>query len=135
VIDPLIYLDSSALVKLVFDEAESEALLEFVARWPRRVSSTLARVEVLRVAGSVGDPAVEREANRVMRAITLVRMDDIVLRAAASLRPASLRTLDAIHLATAQLFESQLAGFVVYDRRLAAAARQHGLTVYSPTPA
>lgn len=130
--DGLLYLDSSALVKLVFEEAESEPLVRFLERWPRRVSSMLARVEVLRVAASVGDPAVEREANRVMRAITLVRIDDDIVRTAASLGPASLRTLDAIHLATAQLFGSQLAGFVVYDRRLASAARHHGLSVHSP---
>lgn len=130
--DPIIYLDSSAIVKLVFDEPESDDLLSFLADRPSLVSSTVARLEVLRIAARVQDPMATREANRIVRGINLVRLDERVLVAASQLEPAVLRTLDAIHLATAQSIGHQLAGMVVYDRRLSAAARQHGIETFAP---
>jgi uncharacterized protein len=130
--DALVYLDSSAILKLILEEPETAALVEFLKEWPSRVSSMLARVEVSRIIARVNDPAIEREARTVLGGINLVRMDDGIVAAAAALGPPSLRSLDAIHLATAQVFGHHLAGFVVYDRRLAAAARHHGLTVWSP---
>ena len=63
----LLYVDSSALVKLVVAEPETPALLEFLAGWPYRVSSALARVEVLRAVKRTGaGPAVRRRATRVL---------------------------------------------------------------------
>ena len=130
--DALVYLDSSAILKLVFEEPETPALVEFLRAWPARVASTLSRVEVMRVAARVGDPVVEREARTVLSAINLVRMDDGILGSAAALQSPSLRSLDALHLATAQSLGHHLAGMVVYDHRLATAARQLDLTVWAP---
>lgn len=130
--DVVVYVDSSALIKLVLDEPESLALATFLESWPVRVSSALARVEVLRIAARVQDPSVEREARRVLNALHLVRMDDGVVASATTIGLARLRSLDAIHLATAQLFGHHLAGMVIYDRRLAAAARDQGIAVWAP---
>jgi uncharacterized protein len=129
--DP-IYLDSSALLKLIFDEEETPGLVAFLSDWPARVSSALARIEVMRIAARVEDRAVAREAQRIFRGLSLVRVDDGIVAAAAAIKPAGLRSLDAIHLATVQAFDHHLAGMVVYDRRLAAAARDHGIAVWAP---
>ena len=129
--DP-IYLDSSALLKLIFEEEETPGLVAFLSDWPARVSSTLARIEVMRIAARVEDRAVEREAQRIFRGISLVRVDDGIVAAAAAIKPTGLRSLDAIHLATVQAFGHHLAGMVVYDRRLAAAARDLGIAVWAP---
>src|SRR4029077_7064743 len=99
---------------------------------PVRASSALARIEVTRIVARVHDPAVEREARRVLRGVHLIRLDDDIVHGAATIGPAGLRSLDAIHLATAQLLGADLAGFVAYDRRLAGAAAAHGIAVWSP---
>jgi len=128
----LLYLDSSALVKLVVAEPETTALFTFLAGWPHRVSSALARVEVLRAVRRMGaGPAVRRRAARVMTRVALVRIDGPVLAAAARVAPAPLRTLDAIHLATARSLDS-LAGIVTYDKRLGVAALRARLRVWAP---
>lgn len=129
--DP-IYLDSSALLKLIFEEEETPGLVAFLSDWPARVSSALSRIEVMRIAARVEDRAVEREAQRIFRGISLVRVDDGIVSAAAAITPSGLRSLDAIHLATVQAFGHHLAGMVVYDRRLAAAARDYGIAVWAP---
>lgn len=80
----LLYLDSSALVKLVVAEPETTALLEFLAGWPDRVSSALALVEVRGAVKRIGaGPAVRRRATRVLARVALIRIDDAVLAAAA----------------------------------------------------
>ncbi len=130
--EAIIYLDSSALIKLIFEEAETSSLADFLDAWPARASSSLASVEVLRTAQLVDDDAVTRHARHMLAHVHLVRPDDVLLAAATRLEPRSLRALDAIHLATALSLGAELAGVVVYDRRLAAAARQAGLTVWAP---
>ena len=128
----LLYLDSSALVKLVVAEPETPALLGFLARWPHRVSSALARVEVARAVKRAGArPAARRRATRVLARVALVRIDDPVIAAAARVTPPELRTLDAIHLATARSLDD-LAGIVTYDARLGRAASRARLKVWSP---
>ena len=96
-----LYLDSSAVVKLVFEEAETSALEAFLIDRPLRVSSSLVRVEVMRAVRSVGDGLVSRHAQQVLAAITLIAPDAALLAEAGDLDPISLRALDAIHLATA----------------------------------
>ena len=128
----VVYLDSSALIKLVFEEQESDALTAFLDAWPARVSSMLARVELLRVVARVEDPLPLRDAQQVLRNLNLVRMDDEVVASAAMLAPGGLRSLDAVHLATARSLGHHLAGMVTYDHRLANAARHHGITVWAP---
>ena len=130
----VVYLDSSALLKLVFEEHESEALAAFLDKWPARVCSMLARVELLRIVARVEDPLPLRDAQRVLRNMNLARIDDAVIMSAAMLEPRGLRSLDAIHLATARGLGHHLAGMVTYDHRLADAARHHDITVWSPAP-
>jgi predicted nucleic acid-binding protein len=131
-VSTLVYVDTSALVKLVFDEPESSALATFLENLPDRVCSAVASVELGRVARSVQDPAVDRDAKRVLKGVHLIAVDAVLLAAAATTEPRSLKTLDAIHLATARSLGHELAGVITYDRRLADAARDHDLTVWSP---
>jgi uncharacterized protein len=125
------YLESSALVKLAVVEAESEALHEALAQWPRRVSSRLAVVEVVRAVRRRHEER-EETARAVLVRISLSSMSDDILLAAALLRPKLLRSLDAIHLATALKLGSSLAAFVSYDERQLEAAAALGLPTASP---
>ncbi|MDE2659588.1 MAG: type II toxin-antitoxin system VapC family toxin [Acidobacteriota bacterium] len=128
----MIYLDSSAIVKLVVPEPESEALRQHLAPTGDWISSALARIEVLRALGRRNLPGESvRAAERMLSRIALVPLDDRVLSAAAEVEPAGLRSLDAIHLATAlSLFG--LGSFVTYDQRLLASASAAGLRAMAP---
>ena len=127
----MVYLDSSALVKLVVREAESRALTAYLRREPERLSCGLARTEVLRAVRPLGPAAIER-ARRLLRSIDVVRLDDALLDAAGMLEPLTLRSLDAIHLAAAQLVAPPLRAVVTYDRRMADAAASLGFPVAAP---
>ena len=130
---PLVYLDTSALVKLVVAEPESSALLARLGAWPRRVSSALALTELpraLRRAGFGG--RVRRRAREVLGRLDLIDMDRRILWAASALEPSTLRALDAIHLATALAVREDLDAMVTYDRRLGAAAERAHLEVVTP---
>jgi predicted nucleic acid-binding protein len=129
----IVYLDSSALIKLIFEESETSSLADFLRAWPTRTSSSLASVEVLRTAQLVDDDVVTRHARHVLAHVHLIRPDDALLAAASRVEPPSLRALDAIHLATALSLGHELAGMVAYDRRLAEAAGHAGLTVWAPS--
>jgi uncharacterized protein len=126
-----VYLDSSALVKFVVAETESEALRQFIRRKKDRVSSTLARVEVMRAVRMQSAPVVER-ARKVLARIRLLRIDDGLLDAAAAIHPGVLRSLDAIHLASAMALGEDLDCLVTYDRTMSEAASLLGLSVRSP---
>ncbi len=128
----LVYLDSSALLKLVFREDETEALSEFLLAHANRLTSIVARIEVLRAARRGGTNATVIRANDVLAHVDSIRLSEAVVTSASTLTPPSLRSLDAIHLATALSLGHDLGGMVVYDRRLADAARGAGLTVWSP---
>ncbi len=128
-----VYLDASALAKLVLPELETVALSKFLEDRPVRLSSVIARVELLRAARRQGRPAVVLErAASVLDRVTLVDLDAAIITTAGSVEPPLLRTLDAVHLATALSLGDDLGGIVTYDRRLAEAARRAGLTVWSP---
>ncbi|MEK6190718.1 MAG: type II toxin-antitoxin system VapC family toxin [Chloroflexota bacterium] len=126
------YLDASALVKLVVTEAETRALRGLIGTYQRRVSSRLAGVELARAISRRGIRA-ERSVARLLRDVDLVDIGEDILLEAARVGPPSLRTLDAIHLATALAVRDDLAAVVSYDRRLAEAALAAGLPVVSPT--
>lgn len=126
-----IYLDSSAIVKLAVAEPESAALRRHLRRRRPLVSSALARTEVLRALLPAGSAAVA-SGRAVLADIELARVNDRVLAAAATLEPAELRTLDAIHLATAQRVGADLAHLVSYDDRLLAAATRLGIRTAAP---
>ncbi len=128
----LLYLDSSALVKLVVPEPETKALRDFLRSWPERLSSVVALIEVERVARRIGGGAMRR-ARTVMSRIALMELDEEVVRTAASLDPPTLRTLDAIHLASALSLRVELGVVCAYDGRLAAAASSKGIEVTGPS--
>jgi predicted nucleic acid-binding protein len=130
--DKATYLDSSALVKLAVREPESAALRRYLRRRRPLLASALARTEVVRALLPLGPDAVRR-GHDVLARIDLVRINDRVLGAAGELMPVELRSLDAIHLATAQQLGVDLARIVTYDDRMAVAAKQIGLTVAQPT--
>ena len=128
-----VYLDASAIVKLVAVERESAALLDHLADWPDRLSSALAEVEVHRALWRVKAPrAVHDRADAVLSRLVLVRIDEPVLSLAASLKDPSLRALDAIHLATALSIGDHPEAFITYDARQAAAASKRRLKVAHP---
>jgi predicted nucleic acid-binding protein len=130
----LLYLDSSAVVKLIVREAETAALIAFAGGWPQRVSSQLARVEVLRALRRAAAPhSSRRRAEDILARIALIRIDDAVIAAASDLDPADLRSLDAIHLATALSLGPELGVFVTYDRRLLEAAERERISAAAPT--
>jgi predicted nucleic acid-binding protein len=125
------YLDASAFVKLVIEEPESNALVSALEEWPRRVSSTLLVVEAVRASARISEEA-SRRAEALLAGVTLLPADLDLLRSAARLAPARLRSLDAIHLATGLSLGAELGAFFAYDDRLRAAAEQATIPVESP---
>lgn len=130
-----LYLDSSAPVKLVQREAESEALRGYLRshRDDERVASELVRVEVVRSVLSGGPPAVAHARRQLARLYLIVMDRDLLDRAAMLAAGSLLRSLDAIHLATAQLIGAELRAVVTYDTRMAQAAATLGLASASPS--
>jgi len=125
------YLDTSAFLKLVLSEPESGALRAELATDDTLVSSTLLLVESQRAAARYGPVAVSR-TRAALATITMVPLDDATLEHAADLKPAELRSLDALHLATALSLGDDLTRFFCYDLRLATAASALGLDVRRP---
>jgi predicted nucleic acid-binding protein len=130
----LIYLDSSALVKLAVTEPESAALAAWLAERADQalVSSALHRAEVLRAIWRAEPGALPR-GQRIIRRIGRVGLSNDVLDNAATLPPGKLGTAGAIHLASALAIKRDLVSFVAYDEDLLAAAREAGLPVDSPS--
>ena len=129
---PVTYLDSSAIVKLAVAEPESQALRRHLRRRRPLVSSALARAEVVRALVPAGAMATAA-ADDVLAGIELVRVSDRVLSDAATLEPVEIRTLDAIHLATARRFGRELSRLVTYDERMLSAAERLGIRTATPT--
>ncbi len=129
-----IYLDASAIVKLVAPEAETEALRRYLRERTDRFTSQIAWIEVGRAIGRVLglDVAGTATVDDVMERVVRVRVDDQIVAAASRLAPISLRALGAIHLASAMVVGDELEAFVAYDTRLVEAARAVGLPVASP---
>lgn len=126
------YLDTSAFLKLVVDEEHSDELRAFVALPDYApFSSDLLRTEGLRAARR-HSPAALLRARSIMDAVTLVSITPTMCERAAELDPSILRTLDAIHLATALALADQLESVITYDARLAEACSLHGVPVIAP---
>ncbi len=129
-----LYLDPSAIVKLVQRESESQALRRFLRRHreDQRVTSTLARVEVVRAVLPGGSEAVA-QARRQLARLHQITMDSELLDQAATVMPGTLlRTLDAVHVVSAQLLGGDLRAVVTYDRRMSDVAVATGLPVAAP---
>jgi predicted nucleic acid-binding protein len=130
----VIYLDISALVKLLCEEPESLALTEWLtsrADVPK-VSSDLSAVELLRTCQRIDDGALD-DARRLLGGMDLLPIDHALMEQAAAIYPRELRSLDAIHLVSAISLRTELTDFVAYDSRLCSAATAAGLLVVSPT--
>ncbi len=125
------YVDSSALVKLVIPEPESDALRTELARWESHATSAIARVEVVRACARV-DERARPIAEHLIAALDLIAVDDELLEEAARVAPKALRSLDAIHLASAVLVGTALGVVLAYDERLLEAAQAAGLPVAAP---
>jgi len=125
------YLDSSAAVKLVVREIESAALGAWVRDRPRLASSALLRTELMRAVRR-GEPHSIDHARATIARFNLHAIDPEILDLAGRLDPVGLRSLDAIHLATALRIAGELEAIVTYDRRMIDGARLLGLPVASP---
>lgn len=126
------YLDASAIVKIIAAEPESEALVAYLGQVPAQtVTARIGMVEVMRAAARHGNVDVRR-ALSVLDALAYIELTSEVAMRAGGLAPTSVRSLDAIHLASALGLRRELTAFVTYDERLADAARVHGLPVMSP---
>jgi uncharacterized protein len=125
-----VYLDTSALVKLLVDERESLALVDFLSQGRRVVSSALTTVETVRACRRVA--VALDDVNGLLESVETIAIDADVVQTASAIDPPSIRSLDAIHLASAKGVEDPALEFVTYDARLADAARTHGLRVVQP---
>ena len=130
----MIYLDSAAVVKLVHAESESQALRDWLDERAETgwTSSVLVEVESFRALARHAPDAVVR-LHPVLDLIDLVDPDPSIRILASTLKPLAVRSLDAVHLATALRIRRRLTAFVTYDKRLADAARGAGLVVDMPT--
>jgi hypothetical protein len=128
-----VYVDSSALLKLVLSEPESPALEQALSRWPDRISSVLLPIECRRIVLRAGNPPeVVDRLEKELSGVTLIRLEEAVQTLAGAIGPSRLRSLDAIHLASALSIGDYPEAFVTYDERLADAARAVGLNVLMP---
>ena len=125
------YLDASALVKIIAPEQESHALLVWLRSRGRLATSVIARVEVGRVLLRLNLQPTAR-ASALLAAVDEVPLSSAIVDRAAAIMPAELRSLDAIHLASALELSADLDVVVTYDRRMADAARNLGLRVVAP---
>jgi uncharacterized protein len=129
----LYYADTSAVIKLLVEEAYSKAFAAFYdshadAEW---VSSALLRIELTRAVAR-GMPALLPDARDLLTAFSYVAIDDDIVAAAMDEPDRTLRSLDAIHLATARIFGPDLDAVVTYHNRLATAASDAGLMIVAP---
>ena len=126
----MIYLDTSAFVKTVWREAESGALAMQIGD-AETVSSALLSVEARRSTLRAGEHLMPR-TDLLLEDMTLVELTPRLLESAGRLPDRALRSLDAIHIATALLLRSELDVLISYDRRVLSAAAAQGLPTAAP---
>lgn len=128
-----LYLDTSALVKMVVREPESSALTRYLTQFGDDLVFTcaLARTELVRAAMPAGPDVVAR-AGSLLDSVDTVALTRGLLDTAGTLQPPALRSLDAIHLSAALRGGATLRAVVTYDRRMTSAAEKLGLAVASP---
>jgi uncharacterized protein len=129
----LYYAGTSAVIKLLAEETDSKAFAAFYddhgdAEW---VSSALLRIEVVRAVARVA-PALLPDARDLLTAFSYIAIDDEIVEGAMNEPDRALRSLDAIHLATARILAPELDGLLSYDDRLGKAATDAGMPVLSP---
>ena len=126
------YLDASALVKLAVHEPETPALEQDVLNRDALFTSTVGAIELQRALARTGEVAAVDQGAAVLDALFLAELTPDVRARAGRLQPTSLRTLDAIHVATALNLSLPDLDFLTFDDRQAAAARACGLRVRQP---
>jgi predicted nucleic acid-binding protein len=126
----LTYADASALVKLVVEEPESPGMHQWFVESTRVMTSRVGLIETLRASARRAHDPTQRE--QVIRDIEVIELNPAISIGAASLQPVVVRTLDAIHVASALALGPELDAFVTYDDRMAEAARALGLPVVQP---
>lgn len=132
----MIYLDTSALTKLLVAEDETSALRTWLVAQRDRgefaATSWLGRVELMRAVARFGDPGQPERARYLLEGLDIVPLTEPVITLAETVGPATLRSLDAIHLAAAASLERELTAFVTYDHRLSDGCRAVGLPAVAP---
>lgn len=131
----MIYMDTSALVKLIVEEPESAALQRWLADAEDRdhVTSAVGRVELMRTALRSGDTEITANAKRILdEDLDIIAVTDEVIEMAETIGPESLRSLDAIHLASAAQLRDALTAVVAYDGRLIEGCRNLDYPVENP---
>ncbi len=132
----MIYLDTSALTKLLVAEPETAELRSWLLDQSERdrymATSAMSRVELLRVVVRQGGPGLPDRARFLLDGLDILPVTAAVIAAAESIGPAGLRSLDAIHLASAAQIQSELTSFVTYDHRLLEGCRDVGFEAQSP---
>jgi len=131
-----VYIDSSAIVKWVVHEPGWQALETYLRDVPGRAVSRIATVEVPRAIARVpclDEVAMAERLRSVFERLTLLEFDTEVAATAARLQPAALRSLDAIHLASALELRDDLVALITYDTRMMDAAKHLGLPTAAPS--
>ena len=125
------YVDTSAVGRVLLGEPDAPAVLRDLAGFDQHVASRLLRIELRRLA--LHEDALEA-ADRLLDGVALIPLDDSILTSSETLAPATVATLDEIHLATALKLAAAgvLDTVMTYDRRLADGAAHHGLHVLAP---
>ncbi|HUX65728.1 MAG TPA: type II toxin-antitoxin system VapC family toxin [archaeon] len=125
------YLDSSAILKLIFQEDESAALVRSIKG--QCATSSISRIEVVRIVQRANPESLNFAKTELSRLI-LIPISEVVIRIAESFAGlATLRSLDAIHVASALLIQNSIDGLITYDLQMARNAQELGLVVHSPT--
>lgn len=132
----MIYLDTSALAKLLIIEAETAELQTWLGarlgNGQHPVISVIGRTELMRVVARHGEPGLADRARYLIEGLDILPLTEPVLALAESIGPAVLRTLDAIHLAAAASIKNELTAFVTYDRRLLDGCTEMAIATASP---
>ena len=132
----MIYMDTSALTKLLIAEPETPELRNWITsqidQGDSAATSALGRVELMRTVARYGDISQADRARYLLDGLDILPLTEPMMSLAESIGPATLRSLDAIHLAAAAYFDQELTAFVTYDHRLLNGCRDIGLTTASP---
>jgi uncharacterized protein len=128
----LVYLDASALVKLVAVEPESSTLAQFLGDWESRVTSQISAIEVTRAVRRTGMPELVERAGALLDSVSFVELSPEIARLAGLLDPPRLRSLDAVHVASALSLGADVGPFLTYDAQMHEAASAARLDVRTP---
>jgi predicted nucleic acid-binding protein len=132
----VIYLDTSALTKLLIAEPETPELQTWLTAQSGHgeytVTSALGRVELMRVVVQQGEPGQDERARYLLDGLDILPLAEPVIALAETIGPATLRSLDAIHLAASAQIKRELTAFVTYDHRLLDGCREVGFATASP---